>query len=148
MPTVVHHIGLTVSDLEAATAFYKLVGFEDGEISRLPLRHRWLREIVGLEAPDMEVTFLSLGDLSLELVRYHEPHGAPRTTLNLYDAGSAHIAFGVDDIDVEYERLSAAGVAFISAPVTITDGDFAGVQAVYAYDPDGNCIELLSSIGP
>lgn len=146
MPTMINHIGLTVSDLEASTAFYKLLGFEDGPVARMPVRHRWLPEIVGLEAPEMELTFLALGDVQLELVRYHRPRGATRTTLNLYDAGSAHVALSVDDIQAEYERLSAAGVQFISPPVTITDGDFAGAQAAYAYDPDGNCIELVGSV--
>jgi catechol 2,3-dioxygenase-like lactoylglutathione lyase family enzyme len=147
MPTMVNHIGLTVSDLEASTAFYKLLGFEDGVVTRMPVRHRWLPEILGLEAPELEVTFLALGEVSLELLRYHEPQGAVQTSLNLYDAGSAHIAFGVDDIDAEYERLRAAGVRFVSAPVTIAEGDFAGAQAAYAYDPDGNCVELVSSVG-
>ena len=101
MPATVNHIGLTVSDLDAATAFYKLIGFCDGAVSQMPIRHRWLPEIVGLEAPDMEVTFLTLDGLSLELVRYHKPQGASRTPLNLYDAGSAHIALGVEDVALD-----------------------------------------------
>jgi catechol 2,3-dioxygenase-like lactoylglutathione lyase family enzyme len=146
MPTTVNHIGLTVSDLDASASFYKLIGFGDGAVSHMPVRHRWLSEIVGLEAPDMELTFLTLDGLSLELVRYHRPQGTSRTPLNLYDAGSAHIAVAVDDIDAEYKRLRDAGVRFISRPVTIAEGEFAGVRAAYAYDPDGNCIELVSGL--
>lgn len=146
MPTTVNHIGLTVGDLEASAAFYKLVGFQDGAVRSLPVRHRWLAEIVGVEDPDMEVTFLQLDGVVIELIKYYRPVGADKTALARYDAGSAHIALTVDDIDAEYRRLTEAGVTFVNPPSHITEGDFAGVSAAYAYDPDGNCIELVSGL--
>lgn len=69
------------------------------------------------------------------------PEAAPVST-----TGRAHIAVAVDDVTAESQRLTAAGITFVSAPVTVPDGNLAGVTAVYARDPDGNSVEILSGL--
>ncbi len=44
-----------------------------------------------------------------------------------------------DDIDADYQRLKAAGVAFLSEPQTIADW---GMRCTYFRDPEGNLFEL------
>jgi catechol 2,3-dioxygenase-like lactoylglutathione lyase family enzyme len=53
--------------------------------------------------------------------------------------GIRHLAFYVDDVDAEAERLRAAGVALDGEPMTAT-GD---VRLAFFRDPDGTQLELL-----
>ena len=49
-----NHFGLTVSDLQASTDFYKLLGFEETPVSRLELVDLpWLPRIVALPGVSM-----------------------------------------------------------------------------------------------
>ena len=54
------------------------------------------------------------------------------------DPGLRHLALAVDDFDAEYERLRAAGVAFVSEPAAAK-----GVRTVFFTDPDGNYLHLV-----
>jgi hypothetical protein len=56
-----------------------------------------------------------------------------------------HIGFIVDDIRVMYDDMTAKGVQFKSAPVTITDptNPLMGSQLVYLWGPEGMTLELL-----
>ena len=57
------------------------------------------------------------------------------------DHGITHIAFEVDDLDAEYDRLKAAGMRFHCPPQNL------GVSRVtYGRDPDGNVLELWQSL--
>ncbi len=56
------------------------------------------------------------------------------------DFGFTLIAFTVDDLDREYERLRAAGVAFNARPQTSPDGY---AKVTFCRDPEGNLIELV-----
>ena len=77
----------------------------------------------------------------LELVAYLEPRGE-RGDVNVYNPGAAHMAFSVRDAIAEYERLSAAGVEFVSPPNLITAGVNTGGYACYFRDPDTITLEL------
>ncbi|NKX55483.1 VOC family protein [Arthrobacter mobilis] len=56
----------------------------------------------------------------------------------VYDAGLPAIVFGVEDVQAEYERLSAAGVKFTSEPAP----DPAGAMAAVFDDGCGNLVQL------
>jgi len=53
------------------------------------------------------------------------------------------MAFTVEDIHAEYNRLLRAGVKFRSEPIPITAGINKGGATVYFLDPDGVTLELL-----
>jgi len=53
------------------------------------------------------------------------------------------LTFVVDDVDAEYERLRARGVAFIAPPV---DRPGWGERTAHFRDPDGNLLELNHSL--
>jgi len=149
MLTMVNHFGLAVSDLTRSIEFYELFGFEPVGPDNAVLEGPWLSSIVGLDDAELHVSVLSLGSARLELIEYSNPKGGERTTLGVNDAGNAHIAFAVADVPREYDRFRKLGVRFVGAPVTIPEGShgFGGVTAVYGYDPDGNCFELISGPG-
>lgn len=54
---------------------------------------------------------------------------------------SAEIAFVVDDVDAEHERLVAAGVPVLSGPVDRPWGQ----RTVHVADPDGHVVEFAQN---
>jgi lactoylglutathione lyase len=85
------HVGVLVEDLENAKTFARdVLGLGD------PARE--------FEAPDhgLAGAFFALGEGELEVFTLSQPRAF----------GVDHIAVTVDDIDAEYERLSAQGVRF------------------------------------
>ena len=57
--------------------------------------------------------------------------------------GNAHLCLLVDDFQACFESLTAEGVRFKSAPVTISAGPNKGGLVAYFYDPDGYLLELF-----
>ena len=53
------------------------------------------------------------------------------------------MAFEVDDINAEFERLTAAGHTSINPPVDIVRGGVTVARAMYALDPDGISVEMF-----
>jgi methylmalonyl-CoA/ethylmalonyl-CoA epimerase len=99
----IHHVGVAVDDLEAAIGTYReLLG---GEVE-----HRDTVEGQGVEAAVVRV-----GQSRVELLR---PLGADTPVgrfLAKRGPGMHHIAYRVDDLRGELERLAAAGVQLIDA---------------------------------
>lgn len=97
----VHHLGIAVDDLDGAIAAY-------AALFGAALEHRDTVEDQGVEAASLRV-----GESRLELLR---PLGAD-TPVGRFVAkrgpGMHHVAFQVDDVAVELERLKAAGVRLI-----------------------------------
>lgn len=142
------HFSFTVSDLEAAIAFYRdLLGFE--LVHRQTQDNAYTRRLVGYPDAVLEVAQLAapgeprgLSTHDLELVRYVAPEGRSLER-EIRDPGQAHLALAVDDADAVHARLAAAGVRFVTAPNEITAGVNAGGKACYFFGPDDIVHELL-----
>ncbi|MCY4086331.1 MAG: VOC family protein [Actinomycetia bacterium] len=140
----VNHISFTVSDLEQSIAFYTVL-LEREPIERTTFADATDAAITGYDNVHMEAAFFELPGLPavLELFEYHNPPGA-QVDLENYNTGNAHIALYVDDIEREFERLSAAGATFRHPrPVLIEGGRFDGEKCAYLRDPNGITIELV-----
>jgi methylmalonyl-CoA/ethylmalonyl-CoA epimerase len=97
----IDHVGVAVTDMDGALALY-----HDG--LGLPLAHRETVEEQGVDA-----ALLDVGDGHVELLA---PLG-PETPVGRYLAkrgpGLHHVAYGVEDIEAELERLRNAGIRLI-----------------------------------
>lgn len=141
------HFSFTVSDLDGAVDFY-VDGLGGTCVHRQEQDNAYTRSLVGYPDAHLLVAQIRFGDRAgvsghdLELVQYLTPMGH-RGDKGIANPGAAHLAFAVEDIDAEYERLTARGVHFFSAPNRITAGVNTGGAAVYFHGPDDIVHELV-----
>jgi catechol 2,3-dioxygenase-like lactoylglutathione lyase family enzyme len=143
--TLLHHVGLTVGDLEASIDFYcAVLGCTVGERSQSSGPE--VETLTGVADARIVTADLELTDGGiLELIQYLTPSAIPLAQRR-NQAGHTHIAFLVDDVDAAYERLIEHGVVPTSRPVTVVEPGSAwdGVRAFYTCDPDGRTVECLT----
>jgi len=129
-----HHVGIVVSDLDAALAAYERLGFSGGE--------RWLMPQQQIEA----VTFAS-GAGWVELITPTELDSPIARFLAKRGDTMHHVAFRTSDLDDELERLKTQGIRLIDeTPRTGTHG-----WRIAFLHPDschGVLTELVDDSGP
>ena len=97
----VHHVGIAVDDLDAAVERY-------ASLFGATLEHRERVEEQGVEAASLRI-----GDSRVELLAPTGPDTPVGKFLAKRGPGMHHVAFEVDDVAAELERLKAAGVELI-----------------------------------
>lgn len=97
----IDHVGVAVSDLDAAVALY-----EDG--FGMPVAHRETVESQGVEA-----VLLDVGDGHVELLRPLGPETAVGKFLERSGEGLHHVAYAVEDIDSALDELRSSGLELI-----------------------------------
>ena len=132
-----HHVGITVSDLDAATEFYQSV-FDCETIAAFNVDGDAFATGVDIENASAEFVHLDLGSVRLELVAY-EPTGDDRLPADLNDVGATHLGVTVDDVDGFYASLPDS-VSTLSPPQTTATG----TAICFLRDPDGTLIEVLN----
>lgn len=140
-----HHMGITVSDMDAAVAFYLAV--TGGEATGpLVKSGPAVEAVTGYPGIQVILTFISVpgGDTVLELAEYRGGSGE-RIDPDNGKAGSAHPAFVVDDMDATLLAMSALGVRATSDPKVATAGPLDGYRYVYLLGPDNVRVELLEA---
>jgi catechol 2,3-dioxygenase-like lactoylglutathione lyase family enzyme len=140
-----HHIGLTVSDIERSIVFYRdFLGM--ALVRRRPqVDNDYVALQTGYPGVVLNVASLKVtpeSAQSLELVQYMKHVGAPAEPAT-NRSGTSHLCFSVADLNACYAGLQSKGVRFKSEPVKITAGPNAGGLVVYFYDPDGYVLELF-----
>ena len=134
------HINVVVSDLEGATAFFRMLGFEEKD--KAHLSGDSFAVVTGFEKMEANYVSLSLpgAETKLELIQYITPQGSRSPKLGQANQiGLRHIAFAVDDIHAEVKRMKANGVRFNS---DIQSWERSGKQIVYFNGPEGILLEL------
>jgi catechol 2,3-dioxygenase-like lactoylglutathione lyase family enzyme len=139
-----HHVGITVSDLERAIDFYHGVfGLEFVNEPSPVFDDPGLGPAVGVPGAALRQVSLALGDVILELLEYLRPQSPVDAPLPQNALGAQHVAFLVDDIHAKKAELEAKGVEFFSDVNVVDEGVLAGWRWVYFYDPEGNALELV-----
>jgi catechol 2,3-dioxygenase-like lactoylglutathione lyase family enzyme len=140
-----HHLGLTVADIERSIRFYRdTLGMTlyrrrpqvDNDYVALQTGYPGLV----LNVASFKVSPDSLP--SLEVVQYMNHVGLPAETAT-NRAGNSHLCLTVNNLRACHADLNAKGVRFKSEPVLITAGPNAGGLVAYFYDPDGYMLELF-----
>jgi catechol 2,3-dioxygenase-like lactoylglutathione lyase family enzyme len=144
--TAVDTIGMTVSDMDRAVAFYtSTLTFQ--KVSDVEVEGRNYELMEGVFGARMRVVRLRLGDETIELTEYLTPKGRPiPTDIRPNDLAFQHIAIIVSDMDKAYARLRAAGVEHASTgPQRLPDWNknAGGISAFYFRDPDRHFLEIL-----
>ena len=139
-----HHVGITVKDLDASIRFYHdLLGLEFSNEPSPWFDGPDLGPAVGVPGAALRQVSLRLGETTLELLEYRSPPSETRGPLRSNSLGASHVAFLVDDIHQAKAELEAKGVEFYSDVNVVDDGVLAGWRWVYFEDPDGYPLELV-----
>jgi catechol 2,3-dioxygenase-like lactoylglutathione lyase family enzyme len=139
----VHHVGVTVADMDRAVAFWaRLIGATPR--GRTVLQGPQLPTLVGYPGIRIESCWIDLpGGTALELLRYLDRDERP------YDPGTAHpgnvhVCLQVDDMDAAHAHAVGCGATPVSErAIVVASGPRAGARLAYLRDPDGVTIELV-----
>jgi lactoylglutathione lyase len=127
------HIGLSVADLEAATAWYTAAfGL------RVELRLR-------VDPVDLDIVMLIHDEYGYRLELLYRPGGieaepADSPAAAVLRRGFGHAAFGVPQVVSAFDRLLALGARPVMRPCPSPEP---GVTMAYVADPEGNLLELV-----
>jgi catechol 2,3-dioxygenase-like lactoylglutathione lyase family enzyme len=144
------HFSFTVSDIEQSVRFYRdILGLE--LVHRQEQANEYTRKFVGYPDAHLLVAQFRIPGVPagrsghlLELVQYVAPVGK-RVDTRTKNPGSAHLAFQVDDIRGEYQRMREKGVRFRTEPVAIEAGINKGGYTCYFLDPDDITLEIIQA---
>jgi glyoxylase I family protein len=114
-----HHVALTVTDLERAKRFYgHVLGLREIPRPAFPFDGAWYRT----------------GDRDLHLIVVENPQLNAGLAL---DMANAHVAFRVKDFRSARAYLESQGV-----PMRVTVGGPTGFPQIHLMDPDRNIVEI------
>lgn len=140
--TAIHHVGITVTDIERSMDFYAdLLGGE----RQGPWRRRGPRvdAVTGYPGVTVHQAFVTAqaGPTVVELLQYEN---GSRVVLDPDNGnvGAAHVAITVSDLDGLLARLRGSGVEVLSEPI-VTSAPMEGFRCVYVLDPDRVRVELV-----
>lgn len=136
MKTALHHIGLTVCDIQRATAlFHNIFGF-------VPLESpAFGTAILGdgqLDGSIQSVVTLRTPNCSIELVQYDAASGCVPQLRQVNEAGITHFCIQSRHIQSLYDGLIDVGAQPNAPPTTL----LTGTEYLYARDPEQNVIEI------
>lgn len=136
----IHHVALSVPDIDAAREFYTVAfGFTSAGVSSWSGDLPEADAIIGIRGTAAKACMLTGHNISIELWEYRSPEAKPLDPdYSPSDHGIAHFCFQVSDIHAEHERLTAAGMRFVGPPQK-----HGPVTAVYGRDPFGHIVEIL-----
>lgn len=140
------HVGISVSDLDRAIAFYR-DAFEMQTVAQISFDENTengrYERILGLKGARGRAVLLRVGSMQVELFEFSHPmpkRADPSRPVS--DHGISHFCIEVSDIEAHCKRLQDAGATFHCSPLVF----FERSKATYVRDPEGNVIELYEKI--
>ncbi len=129
----VEHIGIAVKDLSAVNEIYtKLFG-------EAPYKSE------SVETEKVDTSFFKVGETKIEFLSANDPESAIAKFIEKRGEGIHHIAFEVEDIHFELERLQQAGFQFTRSEVS-KGADNKLVCFVHPKSANGVLVELCQEI--
>ncbi|UGQ14694.1 VOC family protein [Yinghuangia sp. ASG 101] len=137
------HVGITVADLDAVTAFFLSLGLEADP--KMAVEGEFLDTVIGLTDARTEIVMLrpSGGGTTLELSSFTRPDhlpGSPAAPAN--ELGLRNIAFEVDDLHAAVDHAAVNGYRLVG-----DIGEYEGVwRMAYVRGPEGIIVSLAEHI--
>jgi catechol 2,3-dioxygenase-like lactoylglutathione lyase family enzyme len=138
------HVGITVADLDAATAFFVGLGLEvEG---RTFVEGEFIDTVCGIRDSRTEIVMLRppCGGTAVELSSFirpdHDP-GSPTAMAN--ELGLRSVAFEVDDLQAAVDRLAADGYGLVGG---VAQYENTWLMA-YVRGPEGIIVALAERLG-
>ena len=139
------HVGITVSDLDAATEFFVGLGLEV-EGARMVVEGEFLDTVIGIPGSRTEVVMLRTpdGGTRLELSSFVRPDHQPGSPAAMAtELGLRNVAFEVDDLQAVVDRLATEGYGLVGGI-----GRYEHIwRMAYVRGPDGIIVSLAENIG-
>jgi catechol 2,3-dioxygenase-like lactoylglutathione lyase family enzyme len=138
------HVGVTVSDLDAATAFFVGLGLEvDG---RTFVEGEFIDTVIGIPGSRTEIVMLRapVGGTGLELSSFVRPDPTPGSAAApANELGLRSLGFEVGDLSAAVDWAAAAGYGLVAGV-----GEYEGVwRMAYVRGPEGIIVALAECIG-
>lgn len=129
----IDHIGIAVKDLEAAIETYE----------KLLQVTCYKREVV--KSQKVETAFLQTGESKVELLGATGPDSVIAKYIEKKGEGMHHVAFEVDNIESEIERLKEEGFALLS-DVPTPGADNKKIVFMHPKNSNGVLVELCQTV--
>ena len=138
------HIGITVSDLDQATAFFVGLGLEVEGTGTV--EGEFVETVCGIPGARCQIAMLRPpdGGSRLELSSFITPDHLPGTpTAMANELGLRNVSFEVDDLAAILDRLAADGYGLVGGV-----GEYENTwRMAYVRGPDGIIVSLAERIG-
>jgi catechol 2,3-dioxygenase-like lactoylglutathione lyase family enzyme len=137
------HVGITVSDLDAVTAFFVGLGMEADQ--KMTVEGEFLDTVIGMTGAATDIVMLRPpgGGTTLELSSFVRPDhlpGSPGAPAN--ELGLRNVAFEVQDLQAAVDRAAADGYGLVGGI-----GEYEGSwRMVYVRGPEGIIVSLAERI--
>jgi catechol 2,3-dioxygenase-like lactoylglutathione lyase family enzyme len=138
------HIGITVADLDSATAFFVGLGLEVEGTGTV--EGEFVDTVCGIPGARCEIAMLRPpdGGSGLELASFVTPDhvpGSPHAMAN--ELGLRNVSFEVGDLDAALDAVAADGYGLVGGV-----GEYeSSVRMAYVRGPDGIIVSLFERIG-
>jgi catechol 2,3-dioxygenase-like lactoylglutathione lyase family enzyme len=138
------HVGVTVADLDKATAFFVGLGFEAE--GRTVVEGEFIDTVIGIPDSASEIVMLRLpdGGAGLELARFVRPDHTPGSpTAMANELGMRSLGFEVDDLQAVVDRLAVDGYGPVGGIA-----EYEGIwRMAHIRGPEGIVVALAERIG-
>jgi catechol 2,3-dioxygenase-like lactoylglutathione lyase family enzyme len=137
------HVGITVADLDAVTAFFVSLGLEAD--SKMAVEGEFLDTVIGMTDARTEIVMLRApdGGTTLELSSFTRPDhlpGSPVAPAN--ELGLRNVAFEVHDLKAAVDHAVVEGYSLVGGI-----GEYEGVwRMAYVRGPEGIIVSLAERV--
>lgn len=138
------HVGITVADLDVATAFFPGLGLE--VMGRTFVEGDFLDTVIGIPGSRTEIVMLSPpdGGTTLELSSFERPDHEPGSASAMAtELGLRNIAFEVDDLQAVVDQLATDGYTLVGG-IGQYDNTW---RMAYVRGPEGIIVSIAQQVG-
>jgi len=121
-----HHVGVAIRDIDKTVEYYQSLGIGTFQPEFLFKSSNFADFTVNGKPPDtiveLRIRYVQIGPFQLELIQPVEGESPQKEFLNSRGDGIDHIAYTVDDLDKETDKLTKKGIKVIFSGKRQTGG--------------------------